>query len=217
MHLSGVLSWLCICTSLKCIEGHFSWRGFYLRLWSAIVHTWGYSSHLGSRKHDLRVLSASCAHMKVLRSFEVKMTWFEDVEYMLCTFGCMKVIWVQEDLIWGCWVQVCTFECIKDSREPNTTHMQLESNTTQMRSYLMHLSGLPYGEIGTGQLICSHSRCSPLKEGGSHQGPSNFGNACFRFTYRFSPTRTWSNTIIHVASNIGVVFLIFFLTYVYTS
>lgn len=47
------------------------------------------------------------------RSFELKRTWFEVDKCNSTHFHDIKVIWVEEDLIWGCWVQLYTFESIK--------------------------------------------------------------------------------------------------------
>lgn len=53
----------------------------------------------------LKVLSESCAHLSILRLVKLKITWFEGVECKLCQFECIKVIGIQQDLIWGFWMQ----------------------------------------------------------------------------------------------------------------
>ena len=56
-------------------------------------------------------------------------------------------------------------------------------------------------------VVHTHSRCSPLKGGSILQGPSHFRDARFRIMYRVRPTLSWSNTIISVVGNSGVVSL----------
>lgn len=51
---------------------------------------------------------------------------------------------------------------------------------------------LPLGEIGISRLVHTLSRCSPLKEGGSHQRSSNSRYACFAITFGQKPT--WNET-----------------------
>ena len=46
---------------------------------------------MSSRGRDLRVLNASCAHLRMLRSFEVKRTCFEVVEYMCAHMRVLRI------------------------------------------------------------------------------------------------------------------------------
>ena len=59
------------------------------------------------------VVKRNWAHLRVLRSFESNKTWFEVVECKLRTSMGIRVIWAEDDHIWGCEVQLCTFEGIE--------------------------------------------------------------------------------------------------------
>ena len=61
-----------------------------------------------SKRTWFEVIECNCAHLRVLRSFELRRTWFEVAWESLCTFEGIKVVWIEDDLIWRCWVQLCT-------------------------------------------------------------------------------------------------------------
>ena len=49
----------------------------------------------------------------VLRSFKLKKDVFNIIEYKLCIFEDIEVTWVEENIVWGCWVQLYICEGIK--------------------------------------------------------------------------------------------------------
>ena len=64
--------------------------------------------------------------------------------------------------------------------------------------------------------MLTHFRCSLLKRCNNTFSISRDNR--FRITYKLTPTRRWSNTMIHASGNIIIIFLSFFLsnsTYMY--
>jgi hypothetical protein len=68
--------------------------------------------------------------------------------------------------------------------------------------------GLALGEIFPGQLVFTHSRCSPSKEGSSLLGPSNSHNVFMGLYVDFDQLDNEA-TPEFTCGNIGVIFLSF--------
>lgn len=66
-----------------------------------------------------KVLECSCAHFRVLRSFELKKTQVEVVEWNREYLSVLKKFWVEEDIIWIGWVQLGIYKDIEGHLDLN--------------------------------------------------------------------------------------------------
>jgi hypothetical protein len=63
---------------------------------------------------SFELVECICTYLNVLKALWVQKDLIWGCWVKLYTFkGIKKIIWIKEDLIWGCWVQLCKFDHVK--------------------------------------------------------------------------------------------------------